>query len=148
MTKKNKVLFVIVIILAILIMAYVGSFFTLSGKLLDKYAQGYDKNKLGTYSKNIPGYTLSLDNISPIKTTANLSVASSDGPVDLVIWLSPFGELDGQGVIINDGSEERQVELKDDYTALSDEDKGIVEKYKSHILKLRKIAVEEWGLYK
>ena len=146
---RKKVIAVAVTIIAILLvfLLYVGIHAYLNGRLIEKYAADYEKNALGDYCYSESGYTFALHETPLFSFSTNLSIAESEGNVDVLIWINLFGNVKEIGtIIVDETGASYQILLDRDFNPIDVEDSDVVEGVKPKIEVLKELAENEWGI--
>ena len=76
----------------------------------------------------------------------NLSIAESEGNVDIIIWVDLFGNIKGIGTVITTEDSTYQILLDRDFNALEQEDEDILEELSQSIAEMKYIAHREWDI--
>lgn len=119
-----------------------------NGKVMKKYANGFEKNHLGDYTKNVSNLVLAVYDAPLFSTYTNMSVSNSKGKVDLIIWVPLYGGKSSYGLVVTDDKNERSYQIKVNKHLETDEVeyKDILEKNRNEINKIKAVVKKEWDL--
>lgn len=117
-----------------------------NGKVIKRYAEGFEKNPLGDYCKNTSNMVLCVYDAPLFKTYTNLSVSNSTDKIDLIIWVPLYGGNLKSGLVITDDETKRSYQIEVDKNLESDEKEyqDILEKNQDAIDVLKSVVKEEW----
>ena len=142
--KKTAIIGMIAI--GVIVSVYIGVHTYGNCIIIEKYAQGYEKNEFGDYCRSDSRHTFAVHKASLFSLFTNLSIAESEGTVDIIIWVDLFGNIKGIGTVITTEDSTYQILLDRDFNALEQEDEDILEEFSQSIAEMKYIAHREWDI--
>ncbi len=144
----KKVIIRIVVAIIVVASLYVGIHTHFNNKIVNTYAQGFDKNALGDYAKNESDMVLSVYEAPLFQTYTNLAIHSSQDKIDLIIWVPLYNDDFSYGLIITDDENEISYHIDtNEHLETEDEElKQILESKQEAISKIKSLANKEWGI--
>ncbi|MBC2072005.1 hypothetical protein IA826_09040 [Listeria seeligeri] len=118
-----------------------------NNKVLEKYAAGYEKNRLGDYTKNESDMVIAVYKPPLFQSYTNISISSKE-KVDLLMWVPLYGGDLSYGIVVTDDEKEQryEIEVNDHLEAKNPEDQEILKNNEETIQELKAIAKKEWGI--
>lgn len=118
-----------------------------NNKVLEKYAAGYEKNRLGDYTKNESDMVIAVYKPPLFQSYTNISISSKE-KVDLLIWVPLYGGDLSYGIVVTDDEKEQryEIEVNDHLEAKNPENQEILKNNEETIQELKDIAKKEWGI--
>lgn len=151
--SKFKIIKIIVVIIIFLLLGYTCFHIFLNKNLKDIYASkenGFEKNHLGDYCKNIDKMVLSYYDLEFFSFQTNVSIANNGGGDAIIIWVSPISDKKEYGVVIQNDTknETRQIEVDEKLNALDPLEQKYIDEKKDNLRSIAEVAYKEWGLLK
>lgn len=148
---KNRVqknFLVVGMVLLLMFSIYICAHSYANSRIIDQYANGFEKNALGDYCKNESGLVLSVYKASLFNIKTNFSVGGSNNDTALIIWIPLFGGDKEYGLVINDKKTETsyQILVDDQLVPYDKEDKQIIKSHQEHIADIKAVAKKTWNL--
>lgn len=143
----KKAIIKTVVGLVVAVSIYVGIHIYFNNKVIDTYAQGFEKNALGDYAKNESDMVLSVYDAPFFQTYTNLAIHSSKDKIDLIIWVPLYSKNFSYGLIVTDDESEvsYQIETNEHLETEDEEHKQIFESKQEAINEIKSMANKEWG---
>ncbi|EFS02023.1 conserved hypothetical protein [Listeria seeligeri FSL S4-171] len=118
-----------------------------NNKVLEKYAAGYEKNRLGDYTKNESDMVIAVYKPPLFQSYTNISISSKE-KVDLLMWVPLYGGDLSYGIVVTDDEKEQryEIEVNDHLEAKNPEEQEILKNNEETIQELKAIAKKEWGI--
>lgn len=118
-----------------------------NNKVLEKYAAGYEKNRLGDYTKNESDMVIAVYNPPLFQSYTNISISSRE-KVDLLMWVPLYGGDLSYGIVVTDDEKEQryEIEVNDHLEVKNPENQEILKNNEETIQELKAIAKKEWGI--
>lgn len=118
-----------------------------NNKVLEKYAAGYEKNRLGDYTKNESDMVIAVYKPPLFQSYTNISISSKE-KVDLLMWVPLYGGDLSYGIVVTDDEKEQryEIEVNDHLEAKNPENQEILKNNEETIQELKDIAKKEWGI--
>ncbi|WP_207578335.1 hypothetical protein [Listeria seeligeri] len=118
-----------------------------NNKVLEKYAAGYEKNRLGDYTKNESDMVIAVYNPPLFQSYTNISISSRE-KVDLLMWVPLYGGDLSYGIVVTDDEKEQryEIEVNDHLEVKNPENQEVLKNNEETIQELKAIAKKEWGI--
>jgi transcriptional regulator with GAF, ATPase, and Fis domain len=145
---KRKVLVIIAICIALLFGGYCTAHTLANKQLHDKYAEGFQKNPLGDYTKNKSNVILAVYDAPIFQQYTNLSANHASEKVALIIWVSLYSHKKEYGITITDDAEQvtHQIEVDEHLKAETAEENALIKNNKRAIDEILSVVSDNWNI--
>lgn len=143
----KKVIIKVIIGVVVTTSVYFGIHIYSNAKVLNTYAQNFEKNVLGDYVKNESNMVLSVYAAPFFQTYTNIAIHNSRDKIDLIIWVPLYSKKVSYGLVVTDDESEvsYQIETNEHLETEDEEHAQIIESKQDAINEIKSIAKKVWG---